>query len=55
MFIHNIGLFDPDNPDIRYSKDDREAIADYVRQYGAIKPGENPVREVEMPKRKTDT
>lgn len=48
----NIGTFDGKNPDIRYSLSDDYDNA--VEQYGAIPPGENPARDVKVPKQMND-
>ena len=45
--------FNPENKDIRYSKSDRELLDEYAKEYGEIKPGEGPRRDVTMPKRTT--
>lgn len=48
----NIGTFDGKNPDIRYSFSDDYDNA--VEQYGAIPTGENPARDVKVPKQMND-
>lgn len=47
--------FNPENDDIRYSLKglDADAIPESVRRYGRIKPGENPARDVQVPKKVT--
>ena len=42
------------DPDIRFSRSDRELLADYVKKYGAIPRGEKPSREITMPKKTGD-
>lgn len=42
------------DPDIRYSRSDRELLADYVKKHGAIPRGEKPSREITMPKKTGD-
>lgn len=44
----NIGTYDGGNNDIRYSLKDKQQLID---EYGEIKPGENPEREVHLPKK----
>jgi len=46
--------FNPEKEDIRFSKSDRELLDAYIEQHGAIKTGEKPAREIQMPKRTTD-
>ncbi len=41
----NMGTFDASSPDIRFQ------LADYIDEYGEIEPGENPAREVHLPKK----
>ena len=41
----NRGTFDASSPDIRFQ------LADYIDEYGEIEPGENPAREVHLPKK----
>lgn len=43
-----------DNPDIRRSRKDQEALAEYVKKYGAIPKGETPSREIVMPRKTGD-
>lgn len=45
--------FNPENEDIRYSTSDRELLDEYIKAHGAIKTGENPTRDIPMPKRTT--
>ncbi len=52
----NIGTFDGTNPDIRYSIKGSERVGErtyqeMIGEYGAIKPGESPAREVAVPRR----
>lgn len=53
--IKNIDNQNPTkDPDIRYSRSDRELLSDYVKKYGAIPRGEKPSREITMPKKTGD-
>lgn len=40
--------------DARFSRSDRELLADYVKEYGAIPKGETPSREITLPKKTGD-
>lgn len=42
-------------PDIRYSLSNREQLDQYIQEYGAIPRGERPYREVQIPKRTSET
>ena len=55
----NVGTFDAKNPDIRYSlKGSSDALQaqldEAVQKYGAIPVGENPARDIQVPKKVTD-
>ncbi|MBR2667508.1 MAG: hypothetical protein IKD96_05060 [Oscillospiraceae bacterium] len=44
----NIGTFDTEDPDTRYSRPGvREALDELIDEYGAIPPGQNPARDVQ--------
>lgn len=43
------------DPDIRYSLSNREQLDQYIQEYGAIPRGERPYREVQIPKRTSET
>ena len=50
---NNIGTFERQNPDIRYSVSTKELLRQQAEQYGEMKKGEKPRRDVTIPKRTT--
>lgn len=54
----NIGTYDPNNPDIRYSYGEGSFTQYYLdfmnRRHGSIPAGERPARQVQVPKRTSD-
>ena len=43
-----------EDADIRYSKSDREILNEYIERFGAIKKGEKPARDVDIPRRTSE-